>query len=332
MFIDIAEIKVKAGDGGAGKVSFRREKFVPKGGPDGGDGGRGGDIVFQADHNLKSLMDFSYETDYHAENGQAGDYKDRSGKSGKDLIIRVPIGTLIHDEQTKGLLIDLEEESQTFIAVKGGLGGRGNARFATSTNQTPFYAQKGLSGELKHLKLELKLIADVGIMGFPNVGKSSLIANVTHSRPKIADYPFTTLVPNLGVVKYKDGRQFVMADIPGIIENAHLGQGLGHQFLRHVERCRVLVHVVDVSGFSGRDPLEDIRILNNELNAFNPDLASRPQIVVFNKIDVIEDRDSLKALAKKLKGTNVFLISAATGEGTEPLLDELAKRVFADKP
>lgn len=327
MFIDIAEIKVKAGDGGAGKVGFRREKFVPKGGPDGGDGGRGGDIVFQADHNLKSLMDFSYETDYRAENGQAGDYRDRSGKSGKDLIVRVPIGTLIHDETTKGLLVDLEEEGQTFIAVKGGLGGRGNARFATSTNQTPFYAQKGLSGELKHLKLELKLIADVGIMGFPNVGKSSLIANVTHSRPKIADYPFTTLVPNLGVVKYKDGRQFVMADIPGIIENAHLGQGLGHQFLRHVERCRVLLHVVDVSGFSGRDPLDDISILNNELKAFNPELANRPQIVVFNKIDVLEDRAPLKALAKKLKGVHVFMISAATGEGTDALLDELAKIV-----
>ena len=327
MFIDKADIEVKAGDGGAGKVSFRREKYVAKGGPDGGDGGAGGSVVFVADHNLKSLMDLKYQQKYHAPDGHPGERRNRSGCDGEDLIIRLPVGTLVMDMATGLPLHDLTVDGQQIIVAKGGKGGKGNARFATSTRQTPYYAQKGLAGESFEVILELKLIADVGIIGLPNVGKSSLISKITSSRPKIADYPFTTLVPNLGVVRYRDGKQYVIADIPGIIEGAHEGHGLGTQFLRHVERTTVLLHMLDVSDFYVRDVVADYRLLSEELRLHNPEILKKEQLIVLNKIDAVQDRARLIPLKKAFPKKKVYMISAVTGEGIEELQEAIIKRV-----
>jgi len=325
MFIDKADISIKSGDGGKGAVSFRREKFVAKGGPDGGDGGRGGDVIFLADHNLKSLMDFHYKREYKANSGENGSKKNMSGSDAEDLIIRIPVGTLIKD--LEGTIVhDFTKDAESVKIAKGGLGGKGNARFATSTNQVPYYAQKGLAGIQMDIVLELKLLADVGIIGFPNVGKSSIISRITNSRPKIADYPFTTLIPNLGVVKYED-KQFIIADIPGLIENSHTGQGLGHQFLRHVERSAILLHVLDVSDFYDRNVVEDFKIINQELALYNPDILKKEQIIVFNKIDIVENPDKLEKLRKKFKKYQIVSISAVTGEGIETLLNLIISKV-----
>ncbi len=322
MFIDVADIAVKAGNGGKGCVSFRREKYVPRGGPDGGDGGKGGDIIIIADTHLKSLMDYQYKKVYKAQNGLPGEGRDCYGKKGEDVILRFPVGTTIFNKETDELVIDLISDGQEFVLLRGGIGGKGNARFANSVNQTPYYAQAGLPGEEMNIHLELKLIADVGIIGFPNIGKSSLISRITNARPKIADYPFTTLVPNLGVVNYKNDKQFVVADVPGIIENAHLGQGLGHQFLRHVERTRVLIHMVDISDFKQMEPKQAYDVLNNELALYNETILEKKQLIVFNKIDTLHDRSILKKYSKEFS-EKVFFISAVTGEGVEELMAEL---------
>lgn len=322
MFIDVADILVKAGSGGKGCVSFRREKYVPKGGPDGGDGGKGGNIIVRADSRLKSLMDYQYKKKYKAQNGFPGEGRDCYGKKGEDVVLSFPIGTTITNNETDEVVIDLAKEGQEFVLLKGGIGGKGNARFANSVNQTPYYAQSGLPGEEMNIHLELKLIADVGIIGLPNIGKSSFISRVTNARPKIADYPFTTLVPNLGVVNYKNEKQFVIADVPGIIENAHLGQGLGHQFLRHIERTSVLVHMLDVSEVRQMDPIKAYEILNNELSLYNKDILNKKQIIVFNKIDTLYDRSILNKYSKAFQ-EKVFCISAVTGEGIEELLAQL---------
>ncbi|MDD4526530.1 MAG: GTPase ObgE [Candidatus Margulisbacteria bacterium] len=322
MFIDVADILVKAGNGGKGCVSFRREKYIPRGGPDGGDGSKGGDIVVVADAHLKSLMDYQYKKVYKAQNGGAGEGRDRYGKKGEDITLKFPVGTTISNKETGETIVDLIEDKQEFVILRGGIGGKGNARFANSVNQTPYYAQPGLPGEEMKIHLELKLIADVGIIGLPNIGKSSLISRVTNARPKIADYEFTTLVPNLGVVNYKNDKQFVIADVPGIIENAHLGQGLGHQFLRHVERTRVLIHLLDVSDFKQMEPKKAYDVLNNELSLYNKDILEKKQLVVFNKIDVLHDRSILQEYSQEFD-TKVFFISAVTGEGIEELMTEL---------
>lgn len=322
MFIDVADILVKAGSGGKGCVSFRREKYVTKGGPDGGDGGKGGNIIVRADSRLKSLMDYQYKKKYKAQNGFPGEGRDCYGKKGEDVVLSFPIGTTITNNETDEVVIDLAKEGQEFVLLKGGIGGKGNARFANSVNQTPYYAQSGLPGEEMNIHLELKLIADVGIIGLPNIGKSSFISRVTNARPKIADYPFTTLVPNLGVVNYKNEKQFVIADVPGIIENAHLGQGLGHQFLRHIERTSVLVHMLDVSEVRQMDPIKAYEILNNELSLYNKDILNKKQIIVFNKIDTLYDRSILNKYSKAFQ-EKVFCISAVTGEGIEELLAQL---------
>ena len=289
MFVDTAVIKIKAGEGGDGAVSFRREKYVAAGGPDGGDGGRGGDIVFVADDGLNTLADFRYRKKYVAENGDPGGPKKRFGKSGADLIIRVPRGTLISDSKTGRLLADISS-NQPFLAAKGGRGGWGNSHFATPTRQAPRFSKPGIPGEELTVRLELKLLADVGLVGFPNVGKSSLLSAVSEARPEIANYHFTTLTPVLGVVRVMEGVSFVMADIPGLIEGASRGAGLGHEFLRHIDRSRLLIHVVDVPGSEGREPLEDIETINRELSGFNPELLSRPMIIAGNKCDLADER------------------------------------------
>ncbi len=324
MFLDEAKIEVHGGRGGNGAVSFRREKFVPQGGPDGGNGGRGGHIILLADPNLTTLIDFKYRTRYQAPNGGHGSGGQKRGKDGADLILRVPVGTLVYEEGSDTPLADLAHPGQTFIAARGGRGGRGNAAFATPTHQAPRFAEKGEPGESRVLRLELKLLADVGLVGYPNVGKSTLIAQVSAARPKIADYPFTTLVPNLGVVRLNEETSFVMADIPGLIEGAHEGAGLGHQFLRHIERTRVLIHLLDVSGYTGRDPLCDFQVVNKELELHNPRLAQLPQLVALNKIDSPLAKELVEKVSPPLKeqGYKVFPISALTGEGVEPLLWE----------
>jgi GTP-binding protein len=324
MFIDVADIIVKAGNGGKGCVSLRREKFVPKGGPDGGDGGKGGDILVKADNSLKSLMDYQYKKTYKAQNGMPGEGRDCSGKKGEDTILRFPVGTTIYDKKTGVVLVDLIEDGQEFVLAKGGIGGKGNARFANSVNQTPYYAQSGLPGEEVTIHLELKLIADVGVIGLPNIGKSSLVSFVTNAKPKIANYPFTTLVPNLGVIKFKNEKQIVIADVPGIIENAHLGQGLGHQFLRHVERTKVLIHMLDVSDFKQMNPKEAYDLINNEMSLFNQTMKNKKQIIVFNKIDTLHDRSVLENYSREFDA-EIFNISAVTGEGVEQLLEAVAK-------
>lgn len=325
MFIDEVDITVKAGDGGNGAVAFRREKFVPRGGPSGGDGGHGGSIILEADAQLTTLIDYRYKRHYKAERGVNGGINNCTGKDGADLTLKVPVGTQVFDADTDELLADMTQDGEKITIAKGGRGGRGNARFASPTRQTPRFAEKGEPGESFHLRLELKLIADVGLIGFPNVGKSTLISEVSAAKPKIADYPFTTLEPNLGVVRIEEGRSFVMADIPGLIEGAHEGAGLGHRFLRHVERNRILLHIIDVSGFTEREPLSDFEVINRELEQYSPQLAKLPQVVALNKIDITGAREKAEEVAKSLeeKGFKCFAISAATGEGLKPLLYHL---------
>ncbi|HZW89150.1 MAG TPA: GTPase ObgE [Myxococcaceae bacterium] len=330
-FVDQVSIQVKAGDGGNGAVAFRREKFVERGGPSGGDGGNGGSVIFEADTGLTTLLDYRYQQHHRARNGQHGMGSDMNGASAEDLVLRVPVGTLIRDQDSGELLADLAAPGATAVIARGGRGGLGNMNFATSTRQTPRFAQDGKPGEERKLVLELKLLADVGLLGFPNAGKSTLISRVSRARPKIADYPFTTLVPNLGVVPYKDGTSFVMADIPGIIEGAAEGAGLGHQFLRHVERCRVLVHLVDLSApGEDRAPLRDLDVLDHELARYSPELARKPQIVAANKMDLPDARERLPQFqaAMAARDVPVFPISAATGEGVGPLLDAVAQVLF----
>lgn len=324
MFVDKAKIKIKAGNGGDGAISFHREKYVAAGGPDGGNGGKGGDVIFVADDNFSSLIDFRYKRKYVAENGQNGGAKRCTGKSAPDLIIKVPRGTVIRNADTGRIMADISTDEPQVIA-KGGNGGRGNCNFATSTRQIPRFAKPGYPGEEFNITLELKLIADVGLVGFPNVGKSTLISAVSAAKPKIADYHFTTLTPVLGVVKLNEEKSFVMADIPGLIEGASDGIGLGHEFLRHVERCRLIVHVLDVSGTEGRDPIEDFDIINAELKNFSDDLAQCPQIVAANKCDMADDEqiNRLKNFIEE-KGLKFFAISAATTQGTRELINAVA--------
>lgn len=328
MFIDIVKIYVKAGDGGNGAIAFHREKYVPNGGPDGGDGGRGGNIVFRVDEGANTLLAFRYKRKFVAENGEDGKGRKFHGKSGEDTVILVPPGTLIKDPASGRIIFDMSRD-RTFIACRGGRGGWGNRHFATPTRQIPRFAKSGTKGEEKELQLELKMLADVGLLGFPNVGKSSLLARVSAAKPKIADYHFTTLSPNLGVVALGgDGRGFVMADIPGLIEGASDGAGLGHAFLRHVDRCRLLLHVVDIAGSEGRDPTEDMQIIDRELARYDPALAARPQIAVANKCDLAGEEDEVfRRFADYCAavGRPLFRISAATGEGVRALMDEVAK-------
>ncbi len=325
MFYDRTKIFVKAGDGGSGVVSFRREKYVPLGGPNGGDGGRGGDIILEADEGLRTLVDFRYRSHYKADRGEHGKGKDQHGKGAEDLILRIPAGTVIKDEATGEILVDMTKHGQRFTVAKGGRGGRGNARFISNLNKAPTVAEKGEPGEETWILLELKLLADVGLVGFPNVGKSTLISRVSAARPKIADYHFTTLVPNLGVVAI-DEQSFVMADIPGIIEGAHTGAGLGHEFLRHIERTRLLLHIIDISGSEGRNPIEDFKTINEELKLYSPILAERPMIVVPNKIDLSDSQEKLTLLKQEIQDDfEIFPISAVTGEGIEKLLHRIAQ-------
>jgi GTP-binding protein len=326
MFIDRVEISIKAGDGGHGLVAFRKEKYVPNGGPAGGDGGNGGHVIFRVDSNLRTLIDFRYKRKHVAQSGEAGGSNKCSGKGGDDLIIGVPVGTLVKDKDTGMTLADLTEDGEEFLAAKGGKGGRGNQHFATPTRQAPHFAEGGTKGVARNVVLELKMMADVGLLGYPNVGKSTLLSVVSKAKPKIADYPFTTLVPNLGVVSFSEGLSFVMADIPGLIEGANEGAGLGHRFLRHVERTKMLLHILDVSGMTGRDPLEDFRTINEELRKHNEILARRTQVVVLNKADLTADPQDIETIKTTLEGEGyeVFVISAATRQG----VDELMKRTL----
>ena len=330
MFVDRAKILIRSGKGGDGCVSFRREPFVPEGGPDGGNGGKGGDVVFEADENLRTLMDFRYRRKYEAENGQNGMRKKRFGKNGEDLVIKVPVGTMVIDEATGKIMGDMTRHGQSFVAAKGGKGGKGNTMFTTSTRQAPNFAEAGGFAKERTVILEMKLIADVGLVGFPNVGKSSFLAMATSARPKIANYHFTTIEPNLGVVQMFD-TSFVLADIAGIIEGAHEGAGLGHDFLKHIERTRVLIHVVDVSGSEGRDPIEDFEKINAELAQYSEKLLNKPQIVAANKIDILgcgPDPEDLLICDEYIrfkeyvedKGYPVFPMSAPAGQGVEELL------------
>ena len=327
-FVDTAKITVKAGNGGNGCVSFHREKYVAAGGPDGGDGGNGGNIILQVDDNLSTLMDFRYKRKYVAENGVDGMGQRKSGKDGKSLTIRVPRGTLVRDAETGEIIKDMSD-SEPYILCRGGKGGWGNTHFATPTRQAPRFAKSGLPGESLDVVLELKLLADVGLIGFPNVGKSTLLSVVSRAQPKIANYHFTTLFPNLGVVYVEEGVSFVLADIPGIIEGASEGAGLGHDFLRHIDRCRLLVHVVDVSGSEGRDPVADFDAINAELKQYSPELAQRPQIVAANKVDILADDSLLEALRSHVEalGYPLLTISAAAHQGTRELVFAIANRL-----
>ncbi len=326
MFVDRIQIDVKAGNGGHGSMAFRREKYVPNGGPAGGDGGKGGDVVFKVDSNLRTLVDFRYKRKHEAPSGGNGEGSNRSGKAGESLIIGVPPGTVIFNKDTGNIIADLTEIDEQVIIAKGGKGGRGNQHFATATRQAPHFAEGGEKGQELTVVLELKLLADIGLLGFPNVGKSTFLSVVSKAKPKIANYHFTTLVPNLGVVKWKDYPSFVVADIPGIIEGANEGAGLGHQFLRHVERTKLLIHILDVSGFEGRDPYDDFKKINLELEKHNKKLSERRQIVALNKADVVEDLSTLDELKEKLiqDGFEVFVISAATNQGIDVILDRTA--------
>ena len=329
MFVDRARIFIKSGKGGDGAVSFRREPFVPEGGPDGGDGGKGGDVIFQADENLRTLMDFRYKRKYEAENGQNGMKKKRYGKNGQDLVIKVPVGTVVIDEASGLVMQDLTENGQSFVAAKGGKGGKGNVKYTTSTRQAPNFAEAGGFAKEREIILEMKLIADVGLVGFPNVGKSTLLSVSTSAKPKIANYHFTTIAPNLGVVQIYD-TSFVMADIAGIIEGAHQGVGLGHKFLKHIERTKVLIHVVDVSGSEGRDPIEDFDKINRELEQYSPRLMKKPQIVAANKIDLISEDDPKYLEFKEYvesKGYKVFPMSAPINIGVKEVLAEAADKL-----
>lgn len=329
MFIDRVKIRITAGNGGDGVTAFRREKFVARGGPSGGDGGKGGDIWIVADENLNTLLHLRYNPEHKAERGRHGEGSMRYGKDGEDKIVRVPIGTEIFDAETNDLLFDFTKHDQTFVAAKGGRGGFGNVHFKSSTNQAPRYHQEGSEGEYKELQLELKLIADVGLLGFPNAGKSTLISVISAAKPKIADYPFTTLEPNLGVVNVSEFKTFVLADMPGLIEGASEGAGLGDRFLRHVERTKMLVHLVDVSSISGRDPVEDYEAINRELENYDEDLAKRPQIVVATKLDALDEPERLENLRERAKkdGREFFEISSVTRLGTKELVFAVSERL-----
>ena len=328
MFIDRAKIFVKSGDGGHGSISFRREKYVPLGGPDGGDGGRGGDVILLADRNMTTLLDFTYKRKYVAEKGGNGEGSKCYGKDGEKLIIKVPMGTIIKDQESGKIMADLSHDGDTYVVCRGGKGGKGNAKYATPTRQAPQFAEPGMPGEERFIVLELKLLADVGLLGFPNVGKSTLLSMVSKARPKIANYHFTTLKPNLGVVSMPGIQNFVIADIPGIIEGAAEGVGLGLDFLRHVERTRVLIHVVDISGVEGRDPIEDFLKINEELKKYSIKLWDRPQIVAASKSDMLFDEEVYENFKKKVNELGydkVFKISAATNEGVSDLMKEAAR-------
>ncbi|AOZ75649.1 GTPase [Clostridium pasteurianum] len=330
MFIDTAKIFIKSGNGGNGSVSFRREKYVPLGGPDGGDGGNGGDVIFIADQNMTTLLDFTYKRKYVAEVGVPGSGSKCYGKDGKDLYIKVPMGTIIKDVETGKIIGDLAHAGDKVIAARGGKGGKGNAKFCTPTRQAPNFAEPGMPGEERWITLELKLLADVGLIGFPNVGKSTLLSMVSKAKPKIANYHFTTIKPNLGVVSLPGIQGFVMADIPGIIEGAAEGVGLGLQFLRHIERTRLLIHVVDISGSEGRDPIEDFIKINEELKKYSVKLWDRPQIIAANKSDIAYDDENFNNFKKRLEEMgykNIFKISAATRQGVDELLKETAKQL-----
>jgi GTPase len=333
-FVDEVRIRVKAGDGGNGAVAWRREKFIPRGGPSGGDGGDGGDVVLVVDPQMSTLLDYRYVREHKARDGEKGGGRDMNGSNGGDLVLRVPPGTVVTDAASGELVVDLAGQEGRFVVAKGGRGGLGNMNFATSTNQAPRYAQDGTPGTERELVLELKLLADVGIIGYPNAGKSTLISRISRARPKIADYPFTTLVPNLGVVPWRGEKSFVVADIPGLIEGAHAGAGLGHQFLRHVERCRVLIHLVEgANPEPGREPKADLAAIDRELGLYSPELAKKPQVLAVTKVDVPEARQAgeklRKLLAKRKRPVPVHLVSAVTGEGVQELLDAVAEVLYA---
>ena len=334
MFVDEIDIFVKGGDGGAGCVSFRREKYVPRGGPDGGDGGDGGSVWLEADPALTTLLDFHYRRHYEAERGQHGKGANRHGASGDDLVLRVPVGTVIAERDTREMVADLVAPGERVLAIAGARGGRGNARFATSTNRAPRRADLGRPGPGRWLHLELKLLADIGVIGFPNAGKSTLVSRLSAATPKIADYPFTTLAPTLGIVRVDPERTFVIADLPGLIPGASEGKGLGHQFLRHTERTRLLLHMLDLDPGTGRDPRDDFRVINAELEAYSPDLAARPQIVVANKADLLTTGEVARRLEQiegmcAEQGQELFVISAATGRGLAELVRGIARRLEA---
>jgi GTP-binding protein len=338
MFVDEVDIHVEAGHGGAGCLAFRREKFVPRGGPSGGDGGLGGSVYVVASPHTNTLINYRFHPEFSAERGEHGMGSNRTGANGDDLELAVPIGTLVYEKtgdpaEPMRLVADLATEGQRVLVAKGGRGGMGNARFASSTNRAPRKTQPGEEGERKDLRLELKLLADVGLVGFPNAGKSTLIARISAARPKIADYPFTTLTPNLGVVQLKGDRSFVVADVPGLIEGAHRGLGLGHQFLRHLERTKVLVHLVDVSSATGRDPVDDFETVRKELELFDPRFAAKPQIVAANKIDALDDEKRARDLEKRAKKLKLpfFRISGATGDGVPALLEAAWKHLAAQR-
>ena len=328
-FIDEAEVLARAGDGGAGAVAFRREKFVPRGGPAGGDGGNGGDIILETDERLTTLLDFRFKREYRARNGEPGRGRDQNGHAAPELLLKVPPGTLVRDAATGEVLADLRDNGRRWVLAKGGRGGLGNMNFATPTLQAPRFAQPGTEGEEKRVRLELRLLADVGLVGFPNAGKSTLVSRLSRARPKIADYPFTTLQPHLGVVQYKNGRSFVLSDLPGLIEGAHRGAGLGHRFLKHMARCRAIIHLVDAS--QDRDLVEDFDAINRELELFDPALGRKPQVVAANKIDIPDARERAEELRRKLKRRKleVHLVSGATGEGLESLLDATVRALDA---
>jgi GTP-binding protein len=328
MFIDKAKIFIKGGKGGNGAISFRREKYIAAGGPDGGDGGRGGNVIFRVELGMTTLMDFKYKRKYAAQNGEDGQRRRRKGKSGDDIIIKVPQGTVVRDARTNRIIADVSMPDKDYILARGGNGGWGNDHFATAVRQTPNFAKNGQPGEEREIFLELKLLADAGLVGFPNVGKSTILARTTKADPKIANYHFTTLQPNLGVVDLGEHRSFVLADIPGIIEGASEGVGLGHEFLRHIERTRILIHVVDVSSVEGRDPVEDFDIINSELSKYDMALEERPQIVAANKTDIIQDEDAYNRFLEEMsaRGVEVFPVSAATGKG----VNELMLKVFEE--
>jgi GTP-binding protein len=330
MFVDEVKIWVKGGNGGNGCLSFHREKFVPKGGPDGGDGGRGGHVILQVDPQLTTLIDLRYQWKYQAKRGEHGQGNNKQGKNGEDVIVRIPPGTLVKNEGTGEILADLTNTDDHFIAAEGGKGGRGNARFKSSTNQTPRRVERGKSGEERHLQLELKLLADIGIIGFPNVGKSTLISRISAARPKIAAYPFTTLTPNLGVVRISNYRSFVVVDIPGLIEGASQGTGLGFQFLRHIERTRFFVHMIDISPDTMRDPVDDFHALNAELEHYDSQLCQRSQIVVANKIDILHDQTRLHKLLTfcQKQGVTCLPISAVTGQGVSDVVSHMANLLY----
>jgi len=333
-FIDEADVHVHAGDGGRGCVAFLREKYKPHGGPNGGDGGDGGDVTFVVDPGLTTLLDFKFQPLIKAGRGEHGRGKQQYGKRGEDREVRVPPGTIVRDAETGELITDLQQPHARCIVAHGGRGGQGNAHFATSTNQAPRFAQPGTPGEERRLRLELHLMADVGLLGYPNVGKSTLISAVSAARPRVADYPFTTLVPHLGVVRFDDEGSFVLADVPGLIEGAHRGLGLGHRFLRHLSRTRLLIHLLDISSLTGRDPLADYDAINHELRAFDATLAAKPQIVVANKLDLSEARERFPAVRSQLleRGIELWAISSATGEGVAALMRETGRRWRALRP